>query len=60
MDNPNKRGITAGNIFYYHQIGVRYKGKMKIRQTMPVVWDNVPKDIYERFVARIVRVMNGR
>lgn len=64
MPNPVKRKgktVTAGNIFYYHQIGVRYKnGKMKIRQTMPVVWDNVPKDMYERFVARIVRVMNGK
>lgn len=61
MDNTDKRGVTAGNIFYYHQVGVRYKnGKMKIRQTMPVVWDNVPKDMFERFVARIVRVMNGK
>jgi hypothetical protein len=60
MDNPNKRGITAGNIFYYHQTGIDYKnGKIKIRQIMPIVWDNVPKDIYKRFIDRIMRVING-
>lgn len=63
MDNSVKRksgSITAGNIFYYHQSGVTYNnGKIKIRQIMPIVWDNVPKDIYKRFIDRIMGVMNG-
>lgn len=60
VSNPNKYGQSAGEIFYYHHVGIKYNGKTKQRQIFPDKWSSVPVDIKEELYKRIGRVMNGK
>lgn len=52
--------VEGGKIFKYHQDGVEYKSGTRTRTIFPKSWEEVPYDIYDNFIKRIVEVMNGK
>lgn len=52
--------VEGGQIFKYHQDGVRYKnGSVRTRTIFPRDWASVPQDIYDRFTKLIMEVLRG-
>lgn len=52
---------NGGRIFKYHHEGVRYRnGDVRQRKLFPTHWRDLPKDMYQEFRKRVVRIMNGK
>jgi hypothetical protein len=52
--------VDGGEIFKYHQDGVKYKnGLVRTRTIFPRDWDSVPQEIYDRFISLIMGVVRG-